>query len=325
MNPFEPPELNSDPGKPLCPWRSLAHLDWYVDVDDTEKSFEIFRGRLEQLVESGGLRTEGLLTLVSGASGCGKTSLLHRCAELVDRLSNQRSEAKHDPGDFIVDLSRYRYDPRVETNYQGRLAEVIGQVAGALADRGKVPIEESWLDDQSRPGHRNIYRALSRHAQTYRFTLVVLLPNILDYKGELKEYAWLAGTHPGVVFFAESSEITIDDVLDRHDTHDNVIGLTVNPIHEGDMVKFIRSRLNGHPADRVAQISDAEARKAEQLIQEIFRGRVPARIVVEALHRAWHAHAQQPLPLTLTAFDIIRTFGPYLTPAESRGGGRGDG
>lgn len=324
VNPFEVPEMPPESTDPLCPWRAPEQKKWYVDVDNTGQAFQEFRERFKALVDSRHLDAQGLLVVVTGESGCGKTSLLHRCADLVDELTNRVSVAGYGAGDFIIDLTRYVYAPDDESEVGNRVLAAAQEVLDRLDKRANVPVEALPPDGAPSIRYRTFYKQLARQAQDFEFTAIILLPEVSDFVRELKEYLFFAQHHARLVFFAESSATDVEEFIDQERARSQIVGLRVHPVNEGDIRMFIKKRLAAHEPGRVAQISDDEALEAEQWIRSI--GPVTVQKVVRTLHRAWSQKNAQIPPGDLRAIDILKSYSRYLTlrPTGSvNGGGSG--
>lgn len=97
---FTPPGCGAGTFKPLHPCNIQEHLDYYVDVDSTGSEFARFEGDLQALDLESGL---GMVVVVMGPDGTGKTSFLHRCAHLMRERSSREVS--------VVDMSGERLSP----------------------------------------------------------------------------------------------------------------------------------------------------------------------------------------------------------------------
>src|SRR4051812_37445859 len=76
-NPFVVAGRMSRDFSPLRPWLHTEHHTYYAPVDHTLEAFENFVGVVTGAVAGA---TPITCVIVTGPEGCGKTSLVHRCA-----------------------------------------------------------------------------------------------------------------------------------------------------------------------------------------------------------------------------------------------------
>lgn len=185
-NPFAVPRLFVETD-PLNPLRHEEHLDYYVAVDHTEESFQDFQKRFQDVAD---LLHEGRLVLVSGEKGCGKTTLINRCAHwLRGRIEADRQDVE------VVDLTREAQD--TDTIPVRR-----STVSRALVDNlHALTLLKSDLVYETRDDADSTYRNLPTCLAASQW-LIVLLPRA-ELAEELRYYAVRAPKR--MVFFAETT------------------------------------------------------------------------------------------------------------------------
>lgn len=241
------------PTEPLCPWREPKHQEYYVDVDATQREFEKFEREIAPFTW---VEKSGRLVIVSGEDDCGKTSLVHRCADFVDATLNRHGH--HRAGDFIIDLGEYPYSSEARGSSPARVAELAEEVYAELLKKGKATWPTVRFDGSRRPDHA-AYRIITQFARRIGRTIIVILPPVIDFIDELREYRYLAKANPSVVFFAESPDTSaIEDFLRHKDASGGVIiSLRVGPIVEGDGWRFASHRIE-RCHDVAVSISEAD-------------------------------------------------------------------
>lgn len=231
MNPFLVPQTGRRSGRPLCPWVTREHSGYYVPVDSTEVAFDQFKRQVRLDEEPA---DQGRLVIVFGESGCGKTSLINRCADhLQQTLSAQGTLG------LIVDLTEERVS---SVSVDSRMLEVSVLLVNALRERSLLPASQRFGEPASTSAL--IYRQISNALAELSAVLVVLLPPTEDLADELPEYARLARKR--IIFFAESSSVDVmRDCLDgiKPAARDEIIVLEVGPLRADDGWMFVQDRL----------------------------------------------------------------------------------
>lgn len=241
VNPFA---LGDRDGRlPLVPWRFAHHRECYVPVGDTEKAFLSFTYRAGKALSS---RQRGLLVVVSGETGCGKTSLIHRC---IDHLYGMPSAG----GDqtIIVDLLT-----------SGAVRDLF------MLEREAVPLTCVEVGTRLRQQHPSLsdlpvqppaafYRALSDELTARSLTLIIALPRLVDVETQLTAYRRL--THPGIVFFMETTEPhAVRDWLAgiAPAERENIITLEVGPLARGESWRYASDLLSRTPVGEPSIVLD---------------------------------------------------------------------
>ncbi|MGP4020770.1 hypothetical protein [Saccharopolyspora sp. 5N708] len=235
MNPYLVPGTTGRPQAPLCPYETNEHEKYYVPVDNTQAAFERFQ---EEIGDTASLLHEGRLVVATGQQGCGKTSLINRCAAwLAEHLGY---------GEIIslVDESSAS-DPiehRLTLVYECLLAD-LARLRVLSSDQLQ---ELAELRDRLDLGYRTLSNRLD--ALDSGLALIVVLPSSEDLVREIEHYARFARRK--ILFFAESSYV---DYVDRHwaqirrACRAEPVLLRVGPLDDGDGWLFARARQELHP------------------------------------------------------------------------------
>lgn len=303
-NPFQVPDTLPGSREPLCPWRAEIHRDYYADVDSTGTAYLAFTEQMRPFEQ---LAQRGRLVVMRGETGCGKTSLIHRCADLLDTELNPPPVDGRPRGDFIVDLTSYRY--RKERSQQSRLVEVCFEVLRYLRDRNRIAIPAEWLDRLHRAGDdpyhvvSDMYRELAGCARDQGFVLIILLPPVKDYVNDLHEYSHQADNRERLVFFTESTWVSmIDEFLEGERRSGRAtIGLAVRPIDERDGFTFAQSRLGKHPHGSVATADQATI---DRVMTSMVQLRASVRMIHNAFYSAWNRY---PSSARIETADILES------------------
>ncbi|HEV2783692.1 MAG TPA: hypothetical protein VGX25_30260 [Actinophytocola sp.] len=238
INPFLPPDWA--PMRPLCPWKQSYQRDYYVSVDDTDQAFKDFTQEMDDPTT---LLHEGRLALVTGDSGCGKTALVHRCADDVARRLDGIGRTTE-----IIDLTDVLNGRRQQPTIDARMAIVCDRLFGALKSRGALRSDavEELASDRDLPDR--VYPYLP-DALVDGIVLVVLLP-MVELADEVMRYAAYATER--MLFLVESSLLTKDEVsgvIRAQEAWGRLIGLHVGPLKRGDVARYVNDRLDRHSTD----------------------------------------------------------------------------
>jgi len=247
-NPFVV-DPNGLPHRPLRPWDRPADDDFYVPMDSTQEQFDQF---CEEFANPAGLLTAGRIVLVTGDQGCGKTSLIHRCACWIrDELG------KKDIRGEIIDLTQDGADNLpIETRMQmvcSRLIDEMG-LAELLSDAASRLLAP--MRDQPRRVYPQLRRVLGSAV------VIVLLPASADLTDEVVEYTKLA--REKILFFAESSYDGVAHACQARLPAAPVIYLAVGKIAISDGWAFVDNRLAHSGHSGVPEIDEATVRRMVQ-------------------------------------------------------------
>lgn len=238
MNPFVLPGMRENPYQPLRPWKEPAHHDYYVRVDRTEEAYSEFTQRIDG-PES---LTHGRLVVVIGGQGCGKSSLVNRCAAWVHNVLRADGITPE-----IIDLTMECADNQSITDRMRHICRLITDELALRRRMNRGTLSELKARQDS---PEQLYRYLSGVLDLAAGTglaLVVLLPPSQDLEEEIVRYAGLV--HPRLVFFAESSYLEATGgwraELDRATRNRPAppIVLTVGTLVAGDGSRFAAARL----------------------------------------------------------------------------------
>ncbi|GAB1639732.1 hypothetical protein [Krasilnikovia sp. MM14-A1259] len=240
VNPFSLPG-RQDPRDPLDPLSGdpVEVLKQYVAVDNTQGAFRQFTRAVPDPSE---LMRGGQLVVAMGMDGCGKSSLINRCA-----WQAQTDIEAAGLQSVAVDA---RWQAGVTDSMDARINQVAGYLRDALRRRGMVTIDDSDLQ-QLREKPATLYSRLSLHLAD-NVVVVVRLP-WTERIEEVVEYAQYA--HPGLLLFCElRGKHGLDTVQSRLDRTDRglPIVLEVGPLTRGHGRAFVEHRfqLSGHTNER---------------------------------------------------------------------------
>lgn len=199
-------------------------------VDHSEDAFQKFRDKIGEPVSD---VERQISVLAVGEEGCGKSSLIHRCA---DWFSAELRTAGVDS--VVVDLS-------TETG-PGLTAEArLAFWAGRIIDKvlmSNLFAEKDQVDDlKSRKSDANqALPFLADMLEHHGFSLHVILPGI----ELLPEAEGLAGlTRPHLVLYTETSNETVRRALSTATSLSSMIGLEVGELSIEDGWRFVQARM----------------------------------------------------------------------------------
>jgi hypothetical protein len=241
-NPFAIPGLDNDPVKALCPWDedTPEHEDFYAPIDHTEDAYLGFQQDMGNPVA---LRRLGRLVVVAGQSGCGKTSLMNRCAYWL------RTHMKQKPHDVVVRVLDLRTASRATDVVSERMAQAARRLAQEVTTRNLVGKDDAAEVTANRDRCEDLFPVLNK-ALNDKLVLAVLLPpiellsNADAVMHEIAEYGRLVTGK--LVLFAE---VTLaDDPVHRLSTAKapgarTPLILPVLPLKAGDGAAFSARRL----------------------------------------------------------------------------------
>jgi len=260
LNPFSLPGLEQQM-QLLCPWRQPAHREYYVAVDSTEQAYLDFidaMGNLSTLLD------HGRLALVTGDSGCGKSALVHRCADWV-----VRELAKQELKGVVINLSR-TLNGRPQESVERRLSAVCTALFIELKLKAALKcdaIEDLQpYNDQPEWFYPHLPSAMNDGQ-----VLIILLPDAGELADEVKRYASL--TRNKVLFLVESA------LLNEHDANRIVtedkgwappITLRVGALRPGDVHLFASNRLKRHSKEGIyPRMSEATLDSVAKLCKSV--------------------------------------------------------
>ncbi|MFJ8959050.1 hypothetical protein ACIRG5_06635 [Lentzea sp. NPDC102401] len=236
MNPYLVPLGGDGPG-PLRPHDDPTHEDFYVPVDHTLAAFDQFKASIGDAAK---IRDKGRLVVALGWDGCGKSSLLNRCA------THLKSVLRQDDGQCLV-LS-FTDACRDSDSVEEREKAVYQCLIDELDDRGMLAQKHREKLEEYAPKLKYRYLANRVLGDT---AVVILLPRI-ELEQEVESYAhW---THRNLVFLAESRQVEAvrahwPKIKSASAEQGTVpIQLEVGKLEPEDGWAFVQAR-NGHRTD----------------------------------------------------------------------------
>ncbi|WP_394621462.1 hypothetical protein JNUCC0626_20890 [Lentzea sp. JNUCC 0626] len=190
MNPYLVPKGGDGPG-PLCPHKDPTHELYYVEVDHTGVAFEQFKAEIGSVAR---VRESGRLVVALGWDGCGKSSLLNRCATWLKAFVQQESDGRCLVFPFVdACLDSDPVEDRQQAVYQCLFDELDNR--GMISPQDRENLKERTLKLR--------YQYLSKFV--LGDTVVVILLPRTEIEKEVENYAhW---THGNLVFLAESRQV----------------------------------------------------------------------------------------------------------------------
>ncbi|MBS2961534.1 ATP-binding protein [Actinocrinis puniceicyclus] len=175
---------------PLRPAIETQDYDRYLPLDDIENRFTYF---VDTHKDKARFHRSGHLVYVTGGSGSGKTSMIHRCAYHLKQLLDEV---------ILIDLSSQRWVERdKELRMRRTFREILGQLR-RIVDVSVVSRLLSELEGDVIQAFRELSSTLAK-LTPQRVLVVLLSPE--PTAEELAMFA--AATEPRLVFFAELSDI----------------------------------------------------------------------------------------------------------------------
>lgn len=225
-----------DPG-PLCPWLENDHADYYVAVDRTQEACDEFKRRLSEF----NVARNGSTVLVHGEDGCGKTSLIHRCADLlIDwQLETHKSRSE------VIDRSSEnlagvvilrRCEDTVDAILQLLRQNVSFLAADAMSAVPALPTEPDQLT------LRKTVEALSRKLVESKLSLIVIAPKV-ELSDELRTYLSIF-QRGGISLFLEAADHDVVASATRwnREGQKSITVLEVGSLSPDDGWKFVAAR-----------------------------------------------------------------------------------
>lgn len=310
-NPFQVPGTGPGSREPLCPWREPRHIDYYVRVDQFGEAMAKFEQQIASLMSLPAdqrLSEEGAVVVATGGSGCGKTSLLHWCADRLDAITNRVGGA-YQSGALIVDHSKCRYPQRVRRSEECRVEFICQETFYKLRRQNAIDWPDELGEALDARGYRLWYDQLASHAAKRGIVLIVVLPPVVDFVEELNIYYHLVHNCGRIVFLTESSEAVIEDHLEGESRcGSETVWLQVGPIRETDGWLLVDNRLRQVERGAVAQVAERDINRTVRymLSQKIDHS---VRRLGCVLYGAWDAHRDESPPGRVTAQELRAQLG----------------
>ncbi|MFD2420161.1 hypothetical protein [Amycolatopsis pigmentata] len=200
-NPYHIPGMEA-PDDPLCPYL-YDHEKYYVKVDSTQDEFDRFQRSIGPL---GGFRAHGRLVVVTGKDGCGKTSLINRCAAWLSGQLGDRAQIFPLAASTLPHMSlRVRMEQVLEDLIYHLSSEtsVVSEMHVQELDRRLNELRDRLpqKDEDHHAGIETVYKYLLRALPSGQVGIIILPRSELGR--EIASYVGLARL-PRLVFFAES-------------------------------------------------------------------------------------------------------------------------
>lgn len=228
INPFALGEDPLVPNPPLDCTHGDDACGCHVDVDGAEEMFRRFQ---ETLNMAGDLQRRGLFVAVHGPTGCGKTSLVNRCAHWAERTLGTRTSAC-----VILDLRAAGRSPRLSS--KERLRKVGKQLVADVQDNNQLLKTFDELKDVE-GDLDDVTRVLARRLKQ-DVAVIVLLPRT-EHRDEVVDY-W-ASTRPKFLAIAEcTANLHVSDFADQGTVHSLL--LEMGFLRTGDGAIFSAARLD---------------------------------------------------------------------------------
>ena len=227
--------------KALCPWKDEGDEAYFADVDGTQKAFEEYADLAKRQVHF----ANGSFHITVGPEGCGKTSLINRCAAHFRGVNNSASDQEQ--ATIIIDVSK---DVPASVAVRDKAEEVWQIVLDDLADHvptlTKVQVEAITKEGIS---FSSSLRQLSRCLATNGSSLAIILPSI-EIDKEVDAYFDLVKSN--VALFAETTDERVAEYCSRvygskSDATAQVMRL--KPLSVDDGRTFVANRLTGRTDD----------------------------------------------------------------------------
>ncbi|NRQ32496.1 hypothetical protein HII36_11695 [Nonomuraea sp. NN258] len=230
----------SEADHPLCPWLwQVPDQELYVDVDSSEAEFNRF---VEVFGDDRVPPNRGHLITVVGDSGCGKTSLAHRCASWL--LRDQGLPSKGRTG-IIVDLHGEDVAGAPEESFRLIYRMLVIRL-GVAANLAQYREELHGYSDDPRLGYSRLGELLAD-----RPVAVVILPPT-TVTGEIHMYYKIAQNRENIIFFAESGSGEVqrewDAVVPVSAVHTS---LKLGLLNNGDAWKFVQARMDRSKSSQI--------------------------------------------------------------------------
>lgn len=248
VNPFERMEGRHMANPPLKCAHPVDPCGCYVPIDDLEREFETFQ---LHFADTGGLQNIGFFVCVCGSSGCGKTSLINRCAAAAGRelKSLGITSVEIDLAHHILGTGAVPIEQRTRKVGERLIDTLILRHPGLFIG-GRIPDREALKSrhlppDGSRTDLDSVIADLAQALKENTAVIVILPPT--DQPDQLRRY-W-ASMSERFLFFAESTYRGAADLM-RDELVSNPVMrsacLKAGFLRRGDAARFGLARIDIH-------------------------------------------------------------------------------
>ncbi len=258
-NPFTVPDRGGLDTRPLCPWETSEHENFYAPVDHTEQAFLEF---LSHLQNQNNLISTGKVVLITGPGGSGKTSLTHRCAWAARRAYSDAGSPQ------IVEIFNLTGEGDAGLDSVARARHVCSRLSDELRFRHifsdlTVDELERRADDPSK-----FYPYLSRLLKDKEAVSLILLPPS-EVAEEVQSYnSYAQGM---ILFFCESSYTSVSE-MDLKPGVKPIFHLKLGELDETDGWTFVQHRIA-----RASHAGVVYPDISEDVILEFMKARIRGR------------------------------------------------
>ncbi|AQZ60154.1 unnamed protein product [[Actinomadura] parvosata subsp. kistnae] len=216
----------------------MPEKELYVDVDSSEAEFNRF---VRVFSDDRVLPNRGHLITIVGDSGCGKTSLAHRCASWLHRDQGLPRKGRNA---IIVDL----HDEDVGDASEERFRLIYSLLVMKL--NVEANLAEYWEELNGYTDPRLGYSRLSDLLAERPVAVVILPPTKVT--GEIHMYYKIAQNRENIIFLAESGSGEVqrewETVIPVSAVHTSLkLGLLDN----GDAWKFVQARMDRSKSSQI--------------------------------------------------------------------------
>jgi hypothetical protein len=240
QNPFQIPERTLEEPGPLNPWQVPQHNDYYASVDHADQAYRSFLDKYQQW----NIAVSGGMVLVSGHDGCGKTSLIHRCACKIKSGATQIEivDRSHERLDGLTAAGKCEEVVRALLRQMQRLEGFLGQ-----RDIQNLPTLPSKPEEADiRHGVEDIAEALKASKR-----VLVIVPPKLELSSELRTYVRVFA-RPRVVLLMETNQQDLAEFVERWNSdsaNKKIVNLSVGPLEVEHAWIFLESRFKQTSGD----------------------------------------------------------------------------
>lgn len=223
---------------PLCPWAVAEHLSEYLPIDRTEEAYVQFNDRLSQITGT----EDPLAVVVHSEDGCGKTSLIHRCAyrfrEWQSDILKLRSEIIDRSFENVAGMVQIRKCEDTANGVIKSLSEIKGFLPpDVIKELPDVPTNADQV------ALRKLIDEVARKLLKANCGLVVIVPKV-ELSDELLLYLSIF-QRPGITLFLETDdrEVFASARKRSKEAGPSLVALKIGPLVQDDGWRFVEARM----------------------------------------------------------------------------------